>query len=74
MADPQGLDVHDIMMTSNPTFDNRGQMMSNTMVSFMVGNHGPFTLTYGPGEFTPDRANGDIEKQVRDIRAVVMRP
>ena len=74
MPDPNGLDVHDIVIANSPTFDRAGRMVNNTVVTFGIGDHGPFTLVYGPGEATPDRVNADIAAHVRDIRAVVVRP
>lgn len=74
MPDPQGLDVHDLAISHAPTFDRNGRMTNNTVVSYMVGTHGPFNLTYGPDQATPDRVNADIAKHVADIRAIVVRP
>ena len=74
MADQNGLDVHDISMSHAPVFDRNGRMSNNTVVTYHVGDHGPFNLTYAPGEATPAKVNADIDKHVADIRAITVRP
>jgi hypothetical protein len=74
MPDPDGLDVHDVRMSHTPVYDNNGRMQNNTVVTYQVGDHGPFHLVYGPGAATPAQVNGDIDRHVADLRAIVKRP
>jgi cytochrome oxidase Cu insertion factor (SCO1/SenC/PrrC family) len=74
MPDPNGLDVHDIQVAHVPSFDQNGKPLNHTVVTYHVGPHGPFVHTYKSGEVTPDQVNGDINKQVADLRAIVVRP
>lgn len=74
MPDPNGLDVHDIRIAHVPSFDRDGKQINNTVVTYSVGDQGPFYLTYASADATPDRVNADIAKQVQDLRAIVVRP
>jgi hypothetical protein len=74
MPDPNGLDVHDIHVAHVPSFDRDGKQINNTVVTFSVGTHGPFMKTYPSGDVKPDVVNGDIAKQVAELRAIVVRP
>lgn len=42
----------------------------NVVVTFMVGHHGPFTLTYKQADYTPDRVNQDIATQIETLRHI----
>ena len=74
MPDPNGLDIHDVLIAHSPTFDRNGQMQTNTTITYSVGSHGPFHLLYGPGQMTADKVNADMAKQVQELRAIVVRP
>lgn len=71
MPDPDGLDVHEVVVAHAPAFDQSGKMTHNTLVSYRVGPHGLFHLVYPPGQATPDKVNADIDKQVQEVRAIV---
>lgn len=73
MPDPNGLDVHHVLAKHLQTFDSTGKPVSNTQVDFQVGEHGPFHLFYPTGEVKPDQVNGDIDKHVQNLRAIVNR-
>lgn len=74
MPDPDGLDVRVEEVAESPAFDRNGRPVSNTTVRYFVGAHGPFFLTYAPGEMSADRVNADIASKVQQLRAVVVRP
>lgn len=74
MPDPQGLDVHDVLVSSVPSFDSNGRPVSSIVVTYSVGPHGPFPLVYSGPRPTPEQVNADIDKHVAEIRAIVMRP
>lgn len=43
---------------------------SNKVVTFMIGHHGPFTLTYKHADYSAERVNADIAAQVATLRAM----
>ncbi len=40
------------------------------IVTFRVGTHGPFTLTYPSAEFTAERVRADMMKEVETLKAI----
>jgi hypothetical protein len=74
MPDPNGLDVHDIQIAHVPSFDKDGKTLHNTVVTFHVGQHGPFVHTYQGAQPAADKVNADIDKQVQSVRSIVVRP
>ncbi len=53
-----------------PGVDANLQPTKTKRVTFMVGKNGPFTLTYTPGEYTAERVEQDIRKEVTTLRAL----
>lgn len=45
-----------------------GAVQSRMLVEYMVGTHGPFTLTLLAAEFTAARAQQEMEKVAAEIR------
>lgn len=43
---------------------------NNKIVTYMVGNHGPFTLTYRAGDYTQERVQQDIQREVDTLRGL----
>ncbi len=41
-----------------------------TKVTYMVGDHGPFTLVTPSKDFTQEYVNAEIEKRVATLRAI----
>jgi len=72
MADPQGLDVHDVMMSHQPQFTRTGGVRQMTVVTYYVGDHGPFMLSYNQGDDSADRITSDINHQEAELRRIVM--
>lgn len=70
MPDPQGLDVHDLVIAHNPVFDAQGRRTNQTQVTYSIGPHGPFVLTYDAGQATAEQIKGDIDRQIGMIRAL----
>lgn len=64
------LAVHDITVTQQPFFGQGGAVKTQKRVTYFVGNHGPFTLTYDEGMGTADQIQADINKQVSELRVV----
>ena len=61
--DQPNLQVNSIKVSHSQTFDTAGKAATNTHVSFMVGDHGPFFLDYAPGKGTTDQIKSDIQAQ-----------
>lgn len=40
------------------------------LVTYMVGSHGPFTLTYSAGDYTQQRVEHDIQAEVDTLRGI----
>jgi hypothetical protein len=46
------------------------QPMNSKVVTFMVGEHGPFTLYYAAGTYTTEHVQADIQAEVDTLRAL----
>lgn len=46
------------------------QALNNKIVTYMVGDHGPFTLTYAATEYNTERVQQDIQKEVDTLRGI----
>jgi hypothetical protein len=68
MANPYDLTVHDILLQDITTFSRTGTVQLQKRLTFYVGDHGPFTLTYAAPEATTARIKSDIDAQVLQIR------
>jgi hypothetical protein len=71
---PQDFNVHDVNVRDTPSFGIGGTVGTNTVVTFHVGAHGPFTLTYKKEQATGAQIQQDIDAQVRTLRAIVGEP
>jgi hypothetical protein len=65
-----GLNVHDITVKDATTFSPNGSSAEQRIVSYFVGTHGPFTLTYAKADATPDRIKQDIRTHVADLQSL----
>jgi hypothetical protein len=43
---------------------------NNKVVVYMVGSHGPFTMTYRAGDYTQERVEQDIQREVDTLRGI----
>lgn len=43
---------------------------NNKVVTYTVGNNGPFTLTYRASDYTQDKVQQDIQSEVDTLRAI----
>lgn len=43
---------------------------NNKVVTYTVGNHGPFTLTYRAGDYNQERVEQDMQREVDTLRAI----
>lgn len=64
------LQAHDVTIRQQPQFTPGGTVAVHTLVTFYVGNHGPFTLDYAPGHYSPEAVTTDIGKRVRELQTI----
>lgn len=60
-----------ISVRDSPGFDlTTLTARNNKVVTFMVGTHGPFTLTYKQDEYNQARVEKDIQAEVDTLRGI----
>lgn len=63
--------VQIVSVKDSPGFDiGTLRARTNKIVTFMVGDHGPFTLTYDASDYNAERVQQDIQKEVDTLRAI----
>lgn len=65
------LTIHDIVVKSSPTFSPSGAIGQQVVVTYYVGDHGPFTLQYAPKDFSPEKARAAMEHQQVELRRLI---
>jgi hypothetical protein len=50
--------------------NTRGQFEQHTIVTFYLGDHGPFTFDYPPGKYTSDAVRADVVHQITELRRI----
>jgi len=66
MAGPN-YQVTNIRVRQSPRLDANGTAYSATIVTFMVGPHGPFQLVFGPGQGTQQAITAGITATVNQL-------
>jgi hypothetical protein len=61
--------VSNVRVRTSPRLDATGRPWNATIVTFMVGIHGPFILTFGPGQGTQAAITAAITAQVNQLIA-----
>ena len=75
MPDPSGLDVHSIQVTTTMQANPQtGAAQRVHVVTYKVGDHGPFVDQYPPGTFTADGIKNGIAQTVATLRGVLSPP
>lgn len=69
MAEPQ-FNVHDINIADTSVFANNGAQVPMRRVTFFVGDHGPFQLTYAKAAATADTIKSDIQAEVDSLKSI----
>jgi hypothetical protein len=69
MAAANAFNVHDVLVKETSTLTLRGQPVRQTVLTYYVGDHGPFTFIWPQDQWTPAKQKEVIESKVRDIRA-----
>lgn len=60
--------IIDIRETSR--ISPKGELVTTKMVDFMVGEYGPFTLSFSEGEFTQEKVREEVQKQKVKIEGI----
>lgn len=71
MADVNALKVHDTIIKDDVDFRPASFGKPVTNVTFFVGDHGPFRLSYPKEQATSERIMGDIDHQVVELRRIL---
>jgi len=71
MPDPQGLELHDVMISQTPQFDRGGRLQHVTVVTYYVGDHGPFTDSFSADDDTPEKITSAMNTRVANLRRVL---
>ena len=69
MEQPQ-FKVHDIDVQDTQLPTPKGTFVATRRVTFFVGAHGPFELTYAKQDATPARIKSDIQAEVDGLRSI----
>jgi hypothetical protein len=59
--------VTNVMVRQSPRLDATGKVFTSTVLSFYVGPHGPFTVTFGPGQATTAQIMAVITSTVNQL-------
>ena len=68
--DQPDLNVHDINLLDTSSFGPGGAQIAQRKVTFYVGAHGAFTLTYNKADATAARIKSDIQAEVDGLRDI----
>lgn len=68
MATVPDLTVHDVVVRDDVSTLSADFGKTYTLVTFFVGDHGPFRLRIPKEQATGDYINGQIEHQVAELR------
>lgn len=66
--DANELQPRDIVVSEQPTFDARGNVVKQRTVQFFVGTHGPFTITDSPDILTGAEIRRRIDNVIYELR------
>jgi hypothetical protein len=60
-----------VSVKDSPGFDiGTLRARNQKIVTFMAGDHGPFTLTYDAADYSMERVQQDIQKEVDTLRGI----
>ena len=65
------MEVNIIKIQELSTFTATGVLVAHVQTSFMIGEHGPFTVLIPKAEYTAVRSTVEIEKIKREVEAAV---
>lgn len=59
-----------IRVAQAPVVDAAGNVTRNVRVTYMVGEHGPFDLTFAPADFTAPKVQAAMAAQAAVINSI----
>lgn len=48
----------------------KGDLITSKIVDYKIGDYGPFTLVFAPGEFSEEKVRVRIEEEKRKVEAI----
>lgn len=70
MSENDPFRIHSIRVQQTPQFGPNG-VQQLFLLTYMVGDHGPFTHPFKAGEYSPDSARAEMARQQADLMALV---
>ena len=70
MDEMMPLNVSNLVIRNAPVIGPGGTAQQQTTVTFMVGTHGPFVLTFPAGAPTPAEILAEIAKTVQQVKVL----
>lgn len=71
MADVQGLNVHDVQISTQPTIGLVGKVSQAVVATYYIGDHGPFSYSTDKTPGYSQRITDAINAEVAELRAVL---
>jgi hypothetical protein len=65
------LQVKNLTISQQPQFAQGGKVVDTKIVTFYIGDHGPFRKQYPAAEYTVERVRQDIASEVQGVRALL---
>ena len=62
--------VNQLIVSEASQPDANGKLVTQKVVRFKVGAHGPFTLRYTPPDGSTEQITADINSQIQQLRAL----
>jgi hypothetical protein len=70
MADSNAYEVRDLTIRETPQLTAGGRTVVTTSVTFMIGTHGPFALTYAGDKPNQAKIITDVTDKVNHLRSI----
>ena len=67
---PGQFDIHRITVADTMATMHGGVTIGAKLVSYFIGDSGPFVLRYHPDEYTAERVTADMAAEVAKLRAI----
>lgn len=71
MAPIPDLTLHDIQKKDRVVMNSYGVVSTATEVTFYVGDHGPFYLSYPKADYSDEKARAEMMNQQQGIRILL---
>jgi len=65
------MEVRDIRVQEGLKIDERGNIIRTRVVTFFIGQHGPFTIEIPATEYSPELVQQKIEEEKRKLQAIL---